>query len=86
MKLSTTSSVVLLIHLRFLANKCSIASRIDSFSDAPTTRFGEALKAQVEERIQFYSTGTAPMKNNDAMVRYSPNSIEMISANVMFEL
>lgn len=32
---------------RFLANKCSIASRIDNFSEAPTTVFGEALKAQV---------------------------------------
>lgn len=32
---------------RFLANKCSIASRIDNFSEAPTTVFGEALRAQV---------------------------------------
>ena len=32
---------------RFLANKCSIASRIDNFSETPTTTFGEALKAQV---------------------------------------
>ena len=32
---------------RFLANKCSIASRIDNFSEAPTTVFGDALKAQV---------------------------------------
>lgn len=53
---------------RFLANKCSIASRIDSFSDTPTTKFGEALKAQVEERIAFYTTGTAPSKNVDVMV------------------
>ena len=53
---------------RFLANKCSIASRIDSFSDAPTTKYGEALKNQVEERIAFYATGQAPTKNVDAMV------------------
>lgn len=52
---------------RFLANKCSIASRIDNFSEAPTTRFGEALKAQVEERLNFYDSGAAPMKNELAM-------------------
>ena len=54
---------------RFLANKCSIASRIDNFSEAPTTRFGEALKAQVEERLKFYDSGAAPTKNELAMVR-----------------
>lgn len=53
---------------RFLANKCSIASRIDNFSEQPTRKFGEALKRQVEERLEFYATGTAPMKNADAMV------------------
>ncbi|RPA95012.1 ribosome biogenesis protein Nop56p/Sik1p [Choiromyces venosus 120613-1] len=52
---------------RFLANKCSIASRIDSFSDSPTTKFGEALRKQVEERLEFYANGTAPQKNQDAM-------------------
>ncbi|KAF7918802.1 uncharacterized protein EAE98_009580 [Botrytis deweyae] len=52
---------------RFLANKCSIASRIDNFSEAPTNKFGEALRAQVEERLDFYATGTAPTKNQDAM-------------------
>jgi len=52
---------------RFLANKCSIASRIDSFSDSPTTKFGEALRKQVEERLDFYANGTAPTKNVDAM-------------------
>ncbi|KAK9480557.1 hypothetical protein V1514DRAFT_302625 [Lipomyces japonicus] len=40
---------------RFLANKCSIASRIDSFSDAPSSKFGEDLKKQVEDRLTFYS-------------------------------
>ncbi|KAI9777678.1 MAG: snoRNP complex protein nop56 [Geoglossum umbratile] len=52
---------------RFLANKCSIASRIDNFSEAPTTKFGEALKRQVEERLEFYASGTAPTKNEVAM-------------------
>ena len=54
---------------RFLANKCSIASRIDNFSEAPTTRFGDALKKQVEERLEFYNSGAAPTKNETAMVR-----------------
>ncbi|KAK9462815.1 uncharacterized protein V1516DRAFT_194743 [Lipomyces oligophaga] len=52
---------------RFLANKCSIASRIDSFSDAPSTRFGAVMKRQVEERLNFYETGAAPTKNSEAM-------------------
>ena len=52
---------------RYLANKASIASRIDCFSDAPTTKFGEGLRAQVEERLQFYETGKAPRKNLDVM-------------------
>ncbi|CAI7647638.1 unnamed protein product [Penicillium bialowiezense] len=52
---------------RFLANKCSIASRIDNFSEAPTTKFGEALKSQVEERLEFYTSGAAPTKNEVAM-------------------
>merc|ERR1712019_150162 len=53
---------------RYLANKCSIASRIDCFSEEPTTLFGEKLKDQVEERLAFYETGEAPMKNEDAMM------------------
>lgn len=53
---------------RFLANKCSIASRIDNFSEEPNTKFGEALKSQVEERLEFYTSGAAPTKNEVAMV------------------
>ncbi|KAJ7093092.1 hypothetical protein C8R44DRAFT_397866 [Mycena epipterygia] len=52
---------------RFLANKCSIASRIDCYSDNPTAKFGEALRAQVEERLNFFETGAPPSKNADAM-------------------
>merc|ERR1712205_191588 len=48
---------------RFLANKCTIASRIDCFADFQTTLFGEKLKDQVEERLAFYDKGTAPRKN-----------------------
>ncbi|KAI9809620.1 MAG: snoRNP complex protein nop56 [Sarcosagium campestre] len=63
---------------RFLANKCSIASRIDNFTDIPTTKFGEALKRQVEERLEFYSSGTAPTKNVDAM----KNAMDSVLADI----
>lgn len=52
---------------RYLANKCSIATRIDSFSDNPTKVYGEKLREQVEERLKFYETGAAPRKNIDVM-------------------
>lgn len=52
---------------RYLANKCSIATRIDSFSDEPTSAYGEMLRDQVEERLKFYETGAAPRKNVDVM-------------------
>jgi len=52
---------------RFLANKASIASRIDNFSETPSSKFGDALKRQVEERLDFYATGQAPTKNEVAM-------------------
>lgn len=53
---------------RFLANKCSIASRIDCFTQTPTTKFGEAFKGQVEERLAFFTEGVAPRKNQVVMV------------------
>jgi nucleolar protein 56 len=52
---------------RYLANKCSIASRIDAFSDIPTNRFGEEMRSQVEERLEFYKSGSAPRKNTKVM-------------------
>ncbi|CAM5142266.1 unnamed protein product [Natator depressus] len=52
---------------RYLANKCTIASRIDCFSDVPTSVFGDKLREQVEERLAFYETGEPPRKNLDVM-------------------
>ena len=52
---------------RYLANKASIASRIDCFLDTATSAFGERLKEQVEERLRFYEEGTAPRKNVEVM-------------------
>lgn len=64
---------------RFLANKTSVASRIDNFSDVPNTRFGEALRQQVEDRISFYTTGAAPMKNVDVMVSLRSSTLKQIT-------
>ncbi|CAL9170566.1 nucleolar protein 56-like [Musa acuminata AAA Group] len=52
---------------RYLANKCSIASRIDCFSEVNTSIFGHKLREQVEERLDFYDKGVAPRKNVDVM-------------------
>jgi len=52
---------------RYLANKCSIASRIDCFLEQTTNVFGKKLKDQVEERLRFYEDGTAPRKNESVM-------------------
>ncbi|MCJ1459415.1 snoRNP complex protein nop56 [Mycoblastus sanguinarius] len=66
---------------RFLANKCSIASRIDNFSEAPTKRFGDALKMQVEERLKFYDSGAAPTKNEQAMRQAMDNVLADIDVD-----
>jgi len=52
---------------RYLANKCAIASRVDCFSEAPTSKFGETLKGQLEERLKFVASGVKPRKNKDVM-------------------
>jgi hypothetical protein len=51
----------------YVANKCSIASRIDCFSESLTDKFGLQMRDQVEERLRFYETGEAPRKNVDVM-------------------
>ncbi|KAK7726349.1 Nucleolar protein 56 [Botryosphaeria dothidea] len=63
---------------RFLANKCTIASRIDNFSENPTTKYGEALRAQVEERLEFYRSGVPPTKNEVAM----KNAMDKVLADI----
>jgi len=53
---------------RYLANKCSIASRIDSFSEGfGGNVFGLMLRQQVEDRLEFYKSGATPKKNVDVM-------------------
>lgn len=38
-----------------------------SYADSSTTAFGEKLREQVEERLEFYDKGVAPRKNVDVM-------------------
>lgn len=52
---------------RYLANKCSIASRIDCFTEVPTHIYGSKLRQQVEDRLRFYETGDIPKKNEEVM-------------------
>jgi len=52
---------------RYLANKCVIASRIDAFAEFQTTKFGEALRQQVLDRLKFYDSGVIPSKNIEIM-------------------
>jgi len=47
------------------------ASRIDSFIDEPTTKYGDIMREQVEERLAFYESGAAPRKNLDVMNQIS---------------
>merc|ERR1711915_481309 len=63
---------------RYLANKCSIASRIDAFSEDSTTVFGSKLKEQVEERLKFYETGDLPRKNVEVMAEAMEEAAEDI--------
>ena len=64
---------------RYLANKCSIASRIDAFSDESTTVFGTKLKEQVEDRLKFYETGILSRKNVDVMAEAVEEAAEEIA-------
>ncbi|XP_078534864.1 nucleolar protein 56 [Lissotriton helveticus] len=65
---------------RYLANKCSIASRIDCFSEFPTSVYGDKLREQVEERLSFYETGEAPRKNVDVMKEALAEATEVTAA------
>jgi len=66
---------------RFLANKCTIASRIDCFTEAPSSIFGEKLREQVEERLKFYESGDVPRKNEDVIREALNESRSLIDAN-----
>lgn len=69
---------------RYLANKCSIASRIDCFAEVPTNIFGEKLRQQVEDRLKFYETGIIPKKNIDVM-QEALEEAQSVIANIVEE-
>ncbi|EGG24581.1 NOP5 family protein [Cavenderia fasciculata] len=52
---------------RCLANKISIATRIDCFSENPSDKFGLTLKKQVDDRVTFFTSGATPKRNIDVM-------------------
>ena len=60
-----------------LANKCSIASQTDCFSEVPTGVFGEKLQKQVEERLSFCEIGEIPLKNLGVMMEAMVQAEEM---------
>ena len=49
---------------RFLANKCSIATRIDCFTDEPTNEYGNKLREEVEERLSHFENAQLSKSNN----------------------
>lgn len=65
-----------------MANKCSIASRIDCFLDQTSDVFGLRLKEQVEERLKFYETGDIPKKNVDVMKEASEENSAKVASSV----
>jgi nucleolar protein 56 len=52
---------------RYLANKCSLASRIDCFSENVGGVFGTHMRDQVEERLEYLQTGKKPTRNIEVM-------------------
>ncbi|RKP03170.1 hypothetical protein CXG81DRAFT_9837 [Caulochytrium protostelioides] len=52
---------------RVLANKSSLASRLDCFLDTPTRVFGDVLREQVESRVRFLEEGGKVEKNSVGM-------------------
>lgn len=56
---------------RLLANKCGIASRLDYFLENQTSVFGEKLKTQIEDKLEFFKKGTFPKSNLDCMKEVS---------------
>jgi len=52
---------------RCLANKVSLAAKIDCYSDNLTSKYGEKMAQQIEDRLHFYATGDIPKKNVEVM-------------------
>ncbi|KAH7826497.1 putative nucleolar protein Nop56 [Monocercomonoides exilis] len=70
---------------RVLANKCALASRIDSFADTPTSVYGEAMKEQIEDRLEFLKNGGKTLKNSDVMRTAAEKAKEYIARMASLE-
>eukprot|EP01029_Cantina_marsupialis_P010316 TRINITY_DN2346_c0_g4_i1.p1 TRINITY_DN2346_c0_g4~~TRINITY_DN2346_c0_g4_i1.p1 ORF type:complete len:491 (+),score=183.64 TRINITY_DN2346_c0_g4_i1:39-1511(+) len=64
---------------RYLANKAASCARIDCFSDNLTEVYGEKMKEQVEERLNFYATGEVPRKNSEVMAEAAEAALKDIA-------
>ncbi|KAK1381864.1 hypothetical protein POM88_019599 [Heracleum sosnowskyi] len=74
---------------RYLANKCSIASRVDCFLDKNTTVFGDKLREQVEEQeipfflvLVFFFIAGAEKDVNGATVKSSTKKMKSTNMDV----
>ena len=54
-------------HLTEQASPAPLHALSAHHSQIPTSKYGERLKDQVEERLRFYDSGEAPRKNIDVM-------------------
>ena len=62
---------------RYLANKCSMATRIDCFADNQTTGiYGSHMRDQVEERLEYLQTGKKPQRNIEVMRMATAEALE----------
>jgi len=52
---------------RYLANKIAMCARIDYFSNERYNEYGNELKNQIEERLNYLDSGVKPRKNLDVM-------------------
>ncbi|KAK4530144.1 hypothetical protein CCYA_CCYA03G1001 [Cyanidiococcus yangmingshanensis] len=72
---------------RYLANKVSLASRIDYFrADQLGDVFGRKLREQVEERLQFYESGVRPRRNVAVMVEALSEALASAKAEASIEI
>ena len=64
---------------RFLANKIAQSSRLDFLSDNRDNVYGEEFKKQVEERMNFLTTGEKPRKNADVVVEAKSKQEDLLN-------
>ena len=71
---------------RYLANKCSLATRIDCFADSTSVGvFGAHMRDQVEERLEYLQTGKKPQRNIEVMRQASKEADAISPKKVAME-